>query len=58
MAKGPAQLITAATPASARSSEAGSSTDAWRVSSPDSEASFVSLPASRPDGTGTNPLRT
>ncbi len=50
-ANGPAQLITAAAPASARSSEPGSSTDATRYADP----AAASRPASRPTRSGTNP---
>src|SRR6266851_1368645 len=53
---GPAQLMTATAPESARSSEAGSSTVATRTSDPGwaSPASF-SFAASRPERMGVNP---
>lgn len=55
---GPAQLMTAAAPEIARSSDAGSSIDAARASDPGSaSATAFSFAASRPDRMGVNPRR-
>jgi hypothetical protein len=54
-AKGPAQLMTAAEPASARSRDAGSSTVAGRISSPAKVAMSFSLAGSRPERMGVHP---
>src|ERR1700693_3603835 len=54
-AKGPAQLMTAAEPASARSRDAESSTVAGRISSPGKVAMALSLAGSRPERMGVHP---
>src|SRR6202522_160970 len=54
-AKGPAQLMTAAEPASARSRDAASSTVAGRISSPAKVAMSFSLAGSRPERMGVHP---
>src|SRR5262245_21453267 len=55
---GPAQLMTAAAPEIARSSEAGSSTDATRASDPGcASATPFSFAASLPEIMGVNPRR-